>query len=710
MLKPLLIGDNVFHFWPKTVENRAALRTAIGALVAILIAFKFHLQSPYWSGMSVVIVANLYTGSIIDKALMRITGTVIGAVLGYYLAGLIANSFLLYLLCSFLIIAMSVYFYYYSKHGYAYLLGALCAFIIISQVAIDPQNAFLVAVWRPVEIAIGVIVFAFSVYAIFPNHLKDNINHQLNELFDDVTEELQAINKVLHESTSDMKELVSLNLKIKKKLRKASELLGSLNREIGVSQHQVDELRAIIDSFFTITRQVHYLTSISIMSNDLIIIKSLATAPFFQAACEDLEHMKAVFLTKESMIAPLQAESALLNLEKELQSLSATQIIKSDFIYSFIVFLHQLSQNLSFIHSLLAKTPLIKEKNYLTLTKQDRFRSNNDLVKQSIKAGVTVLLALGFWLISNWPGGINGIISSLVISMRLNLLEMKNVIIHRLIGCVLGGGLALTSLALVEMSLYDFIIILFFSVWGFSYFMFKYPKYSYIGLQANIALIIALAQEGGPPALLAPPLQRLAGVVIGIVASFIVANVLWRADVWTMLHRYLAKIYKYISFNLNQTLMVSGQKKIHDLASIFWLSRSLIESLADTHLNDKKQVRLTEIREQFESLVMNQATVSYILTSIDRARACSTAKLFEVDLTEYEKEIVFLYDKKDLLLGWNVDQKLQEIRNTIQNQTHHQQVDFYDLKNLFAYLNALKQLAFSVYENNTRVPIKLSPR
>ena len=95
VLKRSLTGDNVFPYWPRTVENRAAIRTAIGALVAVLVAFKFHLQSPYWSGMSVVIVANLYTGSIIDKALMRIIGTIVGAVLGFYIAGLVANSFFL---------------------------------------------------------------------------------------------------------------------------------------------------------------------------------------------------------------------------------------------------------------------------------------------------------------------------------------------------------------------------------------------------------------------------------------------------------------------------------------------------------------------------------------------------------------------------------------------------------------------------------------
>lgn len=57
------------------------------------------------------------------------------------------------------------------------------------------------------------------------------------------------------------------------------------------------------------------------------------------------------------------------------------------------------------------------------------------------------------WLVSSWPGGINGIISSLVISIRKNLLEMKTISLYRLLGCVLGGGSALVALHAVPFTL-----------------------------------------------------------------------------------------------------------------------------------------------------------------------------------------------------------------------------------------------------------------
>jgi uncharacterized membrane protein YccC len=682
----------MFPFWPRTIEHRASLRTAIAVLASVLIAFKFHLQTPYWSGMSVVIIANLYTGSILDKAMMRITGTVIGALFGFYLVGIVANSFLLYLICCFLIIAVCVYYYHYSNYGYAYLLGGLCAFIIISQIIINPANAFNVAIWRPVEIGIGVLISAISVYAIFPNHLKDNISEQVNDLFQDYIKEMQQLSFCFTQNHLKLTDIAASNLKIKKKIRKATELIGSMNRELGVTQAKTDELRAFLDTFSALARQIHYLIAIPCEPNDLAIMHALSVDKVFEAIAADLLQLQAAFIKDSSPLLHLNTEKALYELERTIKK----QPFISNFFYSFLIFINQVNQNISLFHALLSKNVTQKKDMPFVLDRKARIRSDNELIKHSIKAGLAVLLALSFWMVSNWPGGINGIISSLVISIRRNLFDMKNIIIHRLIGCTLGGSLALASIAIVEMNLYDFILIMFFSVWAFTWFMFKFPKYSYIGLQANIALIIALAQEGGPPVVLDPPLQRLAGIVIGIVASFIVANVLWRADVWSILNRYLDKIYKFIIFNLHQVLCATRKKNMHDLANLFWLARGLIESLGDTPLNNKKQNRLSALREQFESLVMIQATLSYILVSIDREKAAVTAALFPVDLSVYEEQLLILYGQKNQTGAYQLYQDLKVEIEKIEKNPIYSNVGFYELRNLLAYLNALVQLSLSL--------------
>lgn len=680
------------YFWPESVENRAAIRTAIAALVAVLISFTFHLQTPYWSGMTVIMVANLYTGSIIDKATLRIIGTLAGAFLGFYLAGIVANSFLLYILSCFLIITISVYYYHFSNYGYAYLLGALCAFIIVSQVAVNPQNAFLVAIWRPVEIGIGVLVAAISAYVIFPNHLKDNITSQVQDLFNDYASLFNELQRQLASGAFNTRVLEESNLKVKKKLRKATELIGAMNHEVGVTQERADELRALLNSFNDLSRQFQFLMLNTPTSYDLEALATLPLEPLFIALNEDLHHMQSYF-SKNSHQA-LKSNLVLTELETAFNQKEIKYRTKNDFTYSLMHFFNQITQSFTLMHSLLMHKPVAAKHKINLIDRQDRLRSDADLVKHSIKAGLAVILALGFWLISNWPGGINGIISSLIISVRKNLFDMKSVSIHRLLGCFLGGGIALMALFLLALTLSDFIIIVFFAVWGLSYFMFKYPKYAYIGLQANVALIITLAQEGGPPIHLDPPLQRLGGIVIGIVASFIVANILWRSDVWTIINRYLDKLYRYICFNLKEVLIDSDEKKsLHDLANLFWLTRGLIESLEDKVLSLKKQHLLGTLRQRFESLVVLQATLSHILISIDRRKAEITANLLNYNLVEVVHKLVLCFETRDANGGLIVAQSLTALLTRIEHKRKDLTINDLDLRHLIAYANALIQLA-----------------
>lgn len=682
--------------WPKTVEQRAALRTAIAALAALLISFKFHLQTPYWSGMTVVVVANLYTGSVIDKAMMRIIGTVAGALLGLYLVGVVANSFFLYLVCCFLIISVCVYCYHYSSnYGYAYLLAALCAFIVISQIALDPQNAFWVAIWRPVEIAIGVVVAAISTYAVFPNHLKDNVLAQVNELFADVGDEFDQLAMAINTNACDFEGMKQSNLKLKKKIRKASELIAAMNHELGVTQGRVDEVRALLELFYDLCRQLQYLIIIYPTNSDLASIHYLVVDKLFLAVTADLTALQAAFANRSQAVIVLQSSVAIDELEERFRLQQQHKPARCDFVFSFIHFIRQVSRTCISLNSLLVPGAIPAGKNYQVISRQQRLRSDFELIKHSIKAGLTAILALGFWFISNWPGGLNGIISSLIISIRRNLYDMKNISIHRTLGCFLGGGVALASLALCAMDLYEFIIIMFVSVWAFTYFALKWPKYAQLGLQANIALIISLAQEGGPPTLLAPPLQRLGGIFIGILASFIVANVLWRMDVWTTLERYLAKLTQCIRFNLSQ-VMTKEQKSLHDLANMFWNTRGLIEALADESLTDAKRLRLTGIKQRFESLVMVQAAMSHILATVDRPKAIAMAHSFQLDLVHYEQTLLSVYERHDSKGGLALAQSLQEALEQIQVQATYPTSHYPNLRNLWAYINALYQLALKV--------------
>lgn len=690
MQKRLPIGNLL----PQSIENRAALRTAFAAVIAVLLSFKFHLQNPFWSGMTVVVVANLYTGSILDKAIMRVIGTIIGAVCGYFIAGFVANSLFLFLASCFLIIAICAYFYQYSNYGYAYLLGAICAFIVICQIVFSPENALYVAIWRPIEIGTGVVVFALCAYLLFPNHLKENITNDIAIILGDLGKQMDDLMSYLTFENTSLDTLIADNLKLKRQLRKLTELMGAVSHELGVKRKDVERFRMILDSLSTLTRQVHYLWMLKLQKTDIQKLKFLPLELVVNAIKKDLAALQLQVGTENTERVCLQAVSAVQAFEDAYDALHKDRAIRSELIDSLALFFQQTLMSLSLLASAFSYQEVSIKKEYQVLSKQYRLRYDVSLIQYAIKAGLTVLLALGFWFLSNWPGGINGLISSLIISVRKNTFEMKNIVVYRLIGCSLGAGVALLSLYLFELGLISFTLLLFLSVYGFSYGMFRYPKYAYIGLQASIAFIIALAQEGGPPTSLAPPLERLSGVLIGIAASFIVANVFWRTDAWSTLSRYLEKIQRFHLYNVRQILTpTDGPKTLHDLATLFWNTRELIDGLANSKLTEKNQKRLEDIRLQFGKRVQVQVVIQYFLSAVDYEQVMKTATNLSFNLNAYSAEVVSFIEKQDADGAKAFLHTLQEAREQMDAHFIQAEIPIRERRNFLGYLDVLAQLA-----------------
>lgn len=669
---------------PQTLENRAAIRTAFAAVVAIVLAFFFHLPKPYWAGMTVVVLANIYTGNVIDKALMRITGTIIGAWLGYFIAGYVANSFFLYLLASFFFVTIAVYYYNFSNYAYAYLLGAIAAFIVLSEIALDPDEAFFVAIWRPVEIGLGVLVSAAAAFCLFPNTVKNSMEQQTTAIFTDVDALLAKIGELIINKDSSLTHVIYKDtLALKRKLRKAVEMIGFMRREVGFSHQKIDQFRLVLDSFYNLCRMINFYLASSQWetTQDNTVFKDI-----FTVFHEDLEQLRRAFTSTGKQTFSLDHVTAMQQFNQQEtrylnQPLGVTHFIR------------QTSRILTNLATVFNGKEIVAKKGRGLFSHQDQLRNDSDVIIHSMKAGLAATLALVFWLLSNWPGGLNGIISSIIISIRKNLFEMKNVSLHRLLGCLLGGGLALFSLTFVAMDLYDFLWLIFMGVWGFSYFSFKKVPYAYIGLQANLALIITLAQEGGPPISLAPPLERLGGIIIGITASFIVANGFWRTDLWKTLEGQMEKLKRNLAQN-GYYLLHPGTKtkSLYAISNLFWLTRGVIETLEKENLSVSRTACLSKATTDYEALVVIQATLRHIHDTVDQDSACDYAQLSQINLSHLAEHVAQCYQQRGCKNKEAILQALNEALQHFLQQPRQQRATLDEIENCNAYIQALIQL------------------
>jgi len=102
--------------------------------------------------------------------------------------------------------------------------------------------------------------------------------------------------------------------------------------------------------------------------------------------------------------------------------------------------------------------------------------------------------------------------------------------LHRLLGCLLGGGVALLCLALDVESFVWWLGMIGVAVWIGMHIQVGPHGVGYVGTQAAFAFIVTLIQAEGPPDSIMPGVARFAGIVGGLAILMVVSMVLWPSD------------------------------------------------------------------------------------------------------------------------------------------------------------------------------------
>ena len=158
-----------------------AAKTTVSALLALLIAFTFNLDQPKWVLLTVFIVAQPQSGLVLAKSFYRVIGTLIGAAVALFLVALFAQERVLFLGALAVWIGFCTFA---SKHArnfasYGFVLSGYTAAIVGMPGALDPGNAFYVAVARITEISLGIIVTATISHLVLPVSLAASLRQAI---------------------------------------------------------------------------------------------------------------------------------------------------------------------------------------------------------------------------------------------------------------------------------------------------------------------------------------------------------------------------------------------------------------------------------------------------------------------------------------------------------------------------------------------------
>lgn len=148
-----------------------ALRTAFAVLLALWVAFRLDLNSPSSAAISAVIVALPRAGQVIEKAMFRLLGTVIGAVAALVMLALFIQQ------PSGLLVAMALWIggcvalsqLTRNQRAYAFVLSGYTVVIIAYPAYLDPGHALNIAVDRAAAVCVGVVSATLTSALLLPS-------------------------------------------------------------------------------------------------------------------------------------------------------------------------------------------------------------------------------------------------------------------------------------------------------------------------------------------------------------------------------------------------------------------------------------------------------------------------------------------------------------------------------------------------------------
>src|SRR6202008_3599604 len=137
-------------------RTRQGLVAACSVMLATTLALLFQLESPWWAAISGFMSLMSTGAGSLRRGMLRMTGTIAGALLGFVMARWLPyDQGALYLFLAAVtmlgVIAMQV-----RPPGLALLFLTIPSSMVLLMTLNDPQQAFTVACYRTLEVAVGV--------------------------------------------------------------------------------------------------------------------------------------------------------------------------------------------------------------------------------------------------------------------------------------------------------------------------------------------------------------------------------------------------------------------------------------------------------------------------------------------------------------------------------------------------------------------------
>jgi uncharacterized membrane protein YccC len=147
-----------------------------------------------------------------------------------------------------------------------------------------------------------------------------------------------------------------------------------------------------------------------------------------------------------------------------------------------------------------------------------------DILSVALVGGLTALIIPILWSLFDLPSLPQSLVTVLVL-VSPNLEATRFMGLQRLLGCLIGGALGLVASLCASESIQLWSAFFILGIAGFSRLHFSDSRWAYTGTQGGLALIMAMVTGNGPPNTIVPVVNRIAGIMLGVLVFMCVATV-----------------------------------------------------------------------------------------------------------------------------------------------------------------------------------------
>jgi len=157
-------------------------------------------------------------------------------------------------------------------------------------------------------------------------------------------------------------------------------------------------------------------------------------------------------------------------------------------------------------------------------------------MKYAIKGALGIVSVFWFWFWAEIPGNALNMSVAVITVLQQDLMSTYHKGLLRFLGCLVGALTGYAFLGLQVESTFFLCVSTFMVVFFFAYIWGGRPGTAYLGCQAALCYVVATIHDLHAVASLAPPTERLVGIFLGVLFTWIINLLVWREDLLEKFH------------------------------------------------------------------------------------------------------------------------------------------------------------------------------